>query len=81
MIVTEEKIEVTDEELDAEIAESAERTGMTPEQAKENFESNNMLGYIRAQLLDRKLFDFLLENSAKKKGKRVKFLDLVQNNQ
>lgn len=80
-IVEEEKIEVADEELDKEIAESAERSNMTPEQAKENFEKNNMLDYIRRQLQDNKLYDFLLENAVVKKGKKIKFLDLVQNNQ
>ena len=80
-ILEEEKIEVADEELDSEIAESAERTNMTVEQARENFEQNNMLDYIRDQLRDRKLFDFLLKNAVKTKGKKVKFLDLVQNNQ
>jgi trigger factor len=80
-ILEEEKIEVADEELDSEITESAGRSNMTPEQARENFEQNNMLDYIRDQLRDRKLFDFLLENAVKTKGKKIKFLDLVQNNQ
>jgi len=80
-ILKEEKIEVGDEDLDAEIAESAGRSNITPEQARENYEKNNMLDYIRDQLRDRKLFDFLLENSVKTKGKKVKYLDLVQNNQ
>ncbi len=80
-IIEEEKIEVPEEELDKEIAESAERSNMTPEQARENFERNNMLDYLRNQLLDRKLYDFLLENAEKKKGKKTKFLDLIQNNQ
>ena len=80
-ILEEEKIEVGDEELDSEIIESAGRSNMTPEQARENFEKNNMLDYIRNQLRDRKLLDFLLENAAKTEGKKVKFLDLVQNNQ
>ncbi len=80
-ILEEEKIEVSDEELDAEIAKSAERSNMTPEQARENFEKNNMIEYFRRQLVDQKLYDFLLENAQKKKGKKIKFLDLVQNNQ
>ena len=80
-IIEEEKIEVPEEELNGEIAESAGRSNMTPEQARENFEKNHMLDYIRDQLRDRKLFDFLLENAVKTKGKKVKFLDLVQNNQ
>ena len=80
-ILEEEKIEVGDEDLDTEIAESAGRSNMTAEQARENVEKNNMLDYIRDQLRDRKLFDFLLENAVKTKGKKVKYLDLVQNNQ
>ncbi len=80
-IIEEEKIEVPEEELNAEIAESAGRSNITPEQARESFVQNNMLDYIRNQLRDRKLFDFLLENAVKTKGKKLKFLDLVQNNQ
>jgi len=81
MILEEEKIEVSDEELDKEIAKNAERSNMTPEQARENFEQNKMLEYLRRQLQDQKLYDFLLENAAKKPGSKIKFLDLVQNNQ
>ena len=80
-ILEEEKIEVPEEELEKEIAESAERSNMTVEQARQNFEQNNMIDYFRSQLLDRKMYDMLLENAVKKKGKKVKFLDLVQNNQ
>ena len=54
---------------------------MTAEQAREYFESNNMLEYMRSQLADKKLYDTLLNSAKKKKGKKVKFLDLVQNNQ
>ena len=80
-IIAEEKLEVTDEELDKEIIAGAERSNMTPEQARENFEKNNTLEYIRSRLLDRKLYDFLLDNAVRKKGQKIKFLDLVQNNQ
>ena len=80
-ILEEEKIEVPEEELEKEIAESAERSNMTVEQARQNFEQNNMIDYFRSQLLDRKMYDMLLENAVKKKGKKVKYLDLVQNNQ
>jgi trigger factor len=80
-ILEEEKLEVPDEELDKEISASAEQSNMTPEQARENFEKNNMIEYIRNQILDRKLYDFLLKSAVKKKGEKVKFLDLVQNSQ
>ena len=80
-IIKREEIAVEDSELDEEIAESAERTNMTAEQAREYFESNNMLEYMRSQLADKKLYDTLLNSAVKKKGKKVKFLDLVQNNQ
>ena len=72
------KLEVTDEELEEEIKTQAEQSNMTPEQARENIEKNNMLGYLRSQMLDRKLYDMLLEHAEKKKGEKIKYLDLMQ---
>ncbi|MBT3271635.1 MAG: trigger factor [Spirochaetales bacterium] len=76
-----EKLKVTEEEIDGEITKSAEQMNMTAEQAREQFQNNNMMAYLENQLVDRKLYDFLLENAVKTKGKKIKFLDLVQNNQ
>ena len=37
-----------------------------------------MMGMLRDNLKTTKIYDFLLENSSIKKGKKVKYLDLMQ---
>ena len=80
-IAEKEKIESTDEELEESIEEQAQRSNMDVETARQNLESANMLGYLRSQIADRKVFDFILEKAETTKGKRIKFLDLLQDNQ
>ena len=80
-IADKEKIESTDEELEESIGEQAQRSNMDVETARQNLEQANMLGYLRSQIADRKVFEFILEKAETTKGKRVKFLDLLQDNQ
>ncbi|MBU8912606.1 MAG: trigger factor [Spirochaetales bacterium] len=76
-----EEIEVTDEEIDADLEKQASSGSVTREQAREYFESNNMMDYLQREIRERKLFDSLLEGSKVKKGKKLSFLDLLQRNQ
>ena len=80
-IAEKEKIESNDEELETSIEEQAQRSNMDVETARQNLEQANMLGYLRSQIADRKVFDFILEKAEMTKGKRIKFLDLLQDNQ
>jgi trigger factor len=80
-IVEEEKLEVADNELEEEIKNQAEQSDMSLEEAKESLAKNNGMEYLRSDVLDRKLYDFLLDQASVKKGKKTKFLDLVQENQ
>jgi trigger factor len=41
---------------------------------------NNYLEFLKYDLKNEKLYDILLESGTQKKGKKVKFLDLVQGN-
>ena len=77
-IIEEEKLEIGDDELEQEIKIQAEQSNMPIEQARENIEKGNMMDYFQNQLLDRKLYDFLLENAEIKKGEKIKYLDLMQ---
>ncbi len=76
-----EGIEATDEEVEEEIRRQAENSNVDYEQARQNFEQAGMLDYIRNQIADRKLQDYLLEKAETKKGKKLKYLDLLQDNQ
>ena len=77
-IIEEEKLEISEDELEQEIKIQAEQSNMPIEQARENIEKGNMMDYFRNQLLDRKLYDFLLEHAEIKKGEKIKYLDLMQ---
>jgi len=78
-LIAEEKIEVSDEEVDAELKKQAETAGMSYEDAKNYFEQNGMLLYLKNDISNRKLFDFLLKSAEIKEGEKKDYLDLTQN--
>ena len=53
---------------------------MTLEQTREYVDNNNMEEYLRSDLLNRKLFDQLLEISEVKKGKKESYVDVMNRN-
>jgi len=75
-----ENITVTDEEVDAEIKKYADNHGMEFEKAKKSYEDAKMLDMLRDSISREKTFTFLIEQSAVKKGKSLKYLDLLQGN-
>jgi trigger factor len=76
----EEKIEGTDDDVTAEIKKYAEERGIEFDKAKEAYEKMNLLDYLKKSVARQKTIDFLIANADVKKGKRVKFLDLLQGN-
>lgn len=80
-LIETEKIEVSDEELDAEIAEQAEQSGASLDEIKEYFTKQGMLPYLKQDLQERKAQDLLLSKAKIKKGKKSTYLDVVQPNQ
>ncbi|WP_455383285.1 trigger factor [Salinispira pacifica] len=80
-MIEEEKIEAADEDVDAEIRRQAESGSMSFEDLKDYYEKNGMLDMLRHDIQERKLFDLLFEVNTVKKGKKVKFIDLMQRNQ
>ncbi|MBI9106667.1 MAG: trigger factor [Spirochaetales bacterium] len=78
-LIADEKIEVTDEEVDEELKKQAETAGMSYEDAKNYFEQNGMLFYLKNDISNRKLFDLLLETAEIKEGAKKDYLDLMQN--
>ncbi|MFO7731172.1 MAG: trigger factor [Spirochaetia bacterium] len=75
-----EGIEATDEEAYEELKQQAEQAGHDYEEVKQQYEQNNLMDYVKTDVQNRKLFDFLLEQSKLKKGKKMDYLDFVQNN-
>jgi trigger factor len=80
-IIEEEKIEITDKEIEEEIKRQAELGGVPLEDLQKRYEDQRMKEYLRSDLADKKLFDTLLEETTVEKGKKVKFLDLMQDKQ
>lgn len=77
----EEKIEVSDEDIDEEIKVQAENSNMTFEETKDYVNKNGMLEYLRSDLSTKKLFKALIKESKVTKGKKISFLDLTGKNQ
>ena len=61
-IIEAEKIEATQEEVDAKIAEQAESVGKTAEEYKKNMDPRQ-INYISSDIVITKLFNFLKENN------------------
>ena len=78
-LIEDEKIEVSDEEVDEELKKQAETAGMSFEDAKNYFEQNGMLFYLKNEISSRKLFDLLLDAAEIKEGEKKDYLDLIQN--
>ena len=78
-LIEEEKIEVSDEEVEETIKEQAEQAGMSFEDTKNYFEQNGMTYYLKNDISNRKLFDLLIESAEIKEGAKKDYLDLMQN--
>jgi len=75
-----ENIEVNEEELASRVQADAEARNITFEQAKEMMTKANLMDYVRLDLKNEKLYDHLLASGRPKKGRKVKFLDLIRGN-
>lgn len=80
-MIEDEKIEASDEDVEAEIKRQAESGSMGFEDLKEYYEKNQMIDMLKHDIQERKLFDFLFSVNTIKKGKKLKFVDLMQRNQ
>jgi trigger factor len=56
-----EHIECTDDDLDAELSQVAERIGQTPDKVRAEFERGGQLSAVRSDVRKRKALDWLLE--------------------
>lgn len=74
-------ITVSDEDVDQDIQRRVAGSSSTFEQAKQYYQQNNMLDYIRDEVEHRKLFDLLLERNEIKVGKKMSLVDVMQGNQ
>lgn len=73
-------VEVSEEEIDEEIKKNAENNDREFEELKKYLEDNNMMEYVKSDVKNRKLFDFLIEQSKIKKGEKIDYLDFMEQN-
>ena len=79
-IMDEEKLEVSDEEMEEELKKQAAQSGMGEDEFRKYIEDNNMSSYLRHSLIERKTYEMLIDSSVIKTGETVKFLDFIQMN-
>jgi trigger factor len=72
--------EAGDEEIGKEFETMAEESGMSIDEIKKYYESDEMKEYLRTDIKERKFFDLLLAENTIKKGNHTKYLDLISNN-
>jgi trigger factor len=79
-MIDQENIEVTNEELNSELENLAQYQNTTLDVIKNYYEKNNLLGNVETMLARKKLFDLLISKAEIKKGKKIKYMDLMQKN-
>lgn len=62
-IAKSQKIFVTEGDIDVELRNIAAQNNVTPEQAREHYEKNDLLGDLRLSVMERKVREFLRENA------------------
>lgn len=76
-----ENLEATAEEVEKEIARQAELRGATVEETRSQFEQNDTLDYLKHDVTDRKVYDFLIASAKVKTGAKMSYLDVVAKKQ
>ena len=78
-IIEDEKIEVSDDEMEEEIKKQAEMYNMPVEDLKKSFGEAGLKEYLSNDLKQKKLLDFLLENAkVTKDSEKVDYSDLIK---
>ena len=76
-IVEEEKIEATDEEVNAELEKRAEEFKVPVEELEKMFGGAQFREYLKSELAQKKLFDFLLDAASVTKGEKIDYTELM----
>lgn len=79
-LIKDQGINATEEEVENEMASMAAGMGVPVEEVKKHYEKENMKEYLRDDIREKKLYDLLIRESKIKKGKKIKYLDLLGKN-
>ncbi len=77
-IVETEKIEASDEETAAELEKRAEEFKMPAEELEKMFGGPQFRNYLKSELAQKKLFDFLLKSAKVNKGEKKDYTELME---
>jgi len=77
-IQEQEKIEVSDEDLEEEMKKQAEAYNMSLEDLKKTFGENGLVEYLKNDISQKKLIDFLLDNAKKSKGEKLSYEEFIK---
>ncbi len=75
-----ESIEVSDEDAEEQIREDARSRNADEEKILEYYKSQGMLSYVKQDISEKRLFDSLLERCTIKKGPKLSYVDVVEEN-
>jgi trigger factor len=76
-IVENEKIEASEDEIGGELNKRAEEFKMKAEELEKMFGGAQFREYLRNELVQKKLFDFLLNAASVKKGEKIDYNELM----
>ncbi|MCL2265426.1 MAG: trigger factor, partial [Treponema sp.] len=78
-LMEEQKIEVTDEELETEFASIAAANGADIEEIKKHYNEEAVF-YLKEDIREKKITDILLAENTLKQGKKENYLDFMTDN-
>ncbi len=78
-LIKDEQLKASEKEIEEEIKTQADSSGQKYEEFKELIERNHYTSHIESDVKNKKLIDFLLKNNTIVKGKKVDYIDLMEN--
>jgi trigger factor len=79
-LIEEQKLEVSNEEVEQELLKIASESDTTLEEVKKYYEQENAKDYLKEDIKETKLFEILLAENTIKSGEKENYLDLIGNN-
>lgn len=78
-IAKDQNFEISDEEVDAEYDKIAKANDKEVSEIKDYYIANNAVEYIKSDIKSKKAMDVLVDKASIKKGKKISFLELMEN--
>jgi trigger factor len=77
-ILENEKVEISDEEFEAELQKQADMYKMPIDELKKSFGENNLNEYLKNDMKTQKIYDMLIKEANVVKGDKVKYADFIK---